>query len=745
VVLAVGSGRLLRAQVDRDVDLAAIRRASAHARGDLPAVEERWRATFHAADEDSFAELFGYNPPGRAIQLATLHAFLYAQEHRDEDALAAASDLLRMAAYRDEVPAALIVARVEYAEGLPAVPSFFQLADYAEAWARIRACPAIPAAQRAVIEAAIAGSAEFVFVFPEWGPHNRAMLRAECLLHAALAVPDHPRAAAWRAMAEILAEDSRGQWEIEDAQLYHPIWLLALLRYAHSSGDEETPRSLQVRYYLRYFLELLGPPGTAPDFGDAWWNASLDRFYACFEWGAAVLQDPELKWAARQVYAALPAADPALPDLRRALLFVLLAGHLDTELRPRAPVLESGPVLDDVIGKKVVLRRGTGERSRFLLLNYRDEGDWGLLARDYLRQTLAVEEEKMHHGNADENSIALFMDQGSLLLHDAGYREQAPSGPYGAFRADLFHNRLIARNGAPASGQDVLEFLRDAGAYRQVRTEKIDFVALGLGEYSRTRLTDDERGYRADRILLAPDGAAAIVVIDTVEVLRDGTYTFATLFAQQEILARGPGWALGRHTSIEGHTFPGDRQLLLVFPDRPDEEPPSFPLRRHRQPEHVLHQTTSGRFAEGARLHHVAVLWPLAPDADPAATAARVSRLPASPAPSAIAVELDLEPGRFRALLKADLQLGVKRAGDRPLYAAAAGTVSIEGCATDADLLFSREDGAELRWGAVDMTHVTVNGAEVFRARPQQFFQVNGRSNVVGTAKWRRWEGSTPR
>ncbi|MCK7482476.1 MAG: hypothetical protein M0C28_39155 [Candidatus Moduliflexus flocculans] len=51
----------------------------------------------------------------------------------------------------------------------------------------------------------------------------------------------------------------------------------------------------------------------------------------------------------------------------------------------------------------------------------------------------------MTHGHADENSLVLLMSGGSVLLHDGGYRDYMPSGPYGAYRQDYFHNRLCVR------------------------------------------------------------------------------------------------------------------------------------------------------------------------------------------------------------------------------------------------------------------------------------------------------------
>ncbi len=108
--------------------------------------------------------------------------------------------------------------------------------------------------------------------------------------------------------------------------------------------------------------------------------------------------------------------------------------------------------MEDVQGKKIVFRNGWSPLSTYLLLNYRDEGDGGLNFRDYLRDTIPVEEEKMTHGHADENSIVLLMSGGSVLLHDGGYRDYMPSGPFGAYRQDYFHNRLVVRPGEDLHG-----------------------------------------------------------------------------------------------------------------------------------------------------------------------------------------------------------------------------------------------------------------------------------------------------
>ena len=171
-------------------------------------------------------------------------------------------------------------------------------------------------------------------------------------------------------------------------------------------------------------------------------------------------------------------------------------------------------------------------------MNYRDEGDGGRLGRDYLRQTLSVEEEKMHHGHADENSISLLMSGGSVLLHDGGYRPDLPSGQYGAWRADYFHNRVVARKDKRDKTQDIYEFLRGSGNYRRVRTQKIDFLNFKDVDVSRTRLIDDELGYEWDRIITWFKEKDFFVVVDGIKIKRPDYFTFTNLWHTRQIASR---------------------------------------------------------------------------------------------------------------------------------------------------------------------------------------------------------------
>lgn len=725
-----------------------LRRAVAAAEAALPAEEARWRESLRAAaagGDATFRELLGYEPPGGALALAQGFALLHGRERRGEDARKAAAFLARYTEYRQDFPADAAARRIEYRNGLPAVPSFFHLADYADVWRRIRGVEGIDAAARAAIEDAIAGSAEFTTVFPEWGPHNRAILRAECLIQAARALPAHAGAARWRKLAAIIAEDSRESFGIEDAALYQPVWLLALLRWAEAAGDTRIFEALPVRATLRSWVRLLTPAGNLPDFGDSWWNSSLDRIFLGLAWGAAALRDGEMLWAARRVLEAMgpPASDP--PPLARLLLLARAAEHAAPDLAPAAPDPRSGLAGDDLTSKKIVFRSGFGPDDFYLLLNFQDEGDAGWLARRNLRRSLAVAEEKMHHGHSDENAIVLLMDGGSVLLHDAGYRDAAPSGPFGAYRADLFHDRLVARAGAPRDGQTLLEFLRNDGRYRPVRTHLVDFARFGLGDYGRTRLVDAELGVTADRTIVCLREPRLAVVVDTVRADRAGEFTFAPLWAAAEVLASGPGFAVTATPRIGDHPLPRTRDLLLLFPDRARAEPGRFPLRRHRQEETVLSQSWSGAIEAGAIRSFVTVLWPVVPGAGPEAFRDRAWIREVSDDRSAVAIEIVDGAATTTVLVKTDLDRGLRAEDVRPWIDPVAARISVAGLVTDGGFALVRRTAGAVAWAATDLTHLILDGTTVFEAGSCQFFQPTGRSDRVGQARWRRWEDSLDR
>jgi hypothetical protein len=133
---------------------------------------ERWKKA------PNHHELWGYDSPGGPIYLADLLGYLY-QETRDRSYAEKACDIL--AGYGDlrEIYSREMAARrVEYSEGVPAISNFFIMPPYSRSYMRIRESGVLDAKAKSKIEDALAGSLDFIFRFPEWGAHNRAMLRA---------------------------------------------------------------------------------------------------------------------------------------------------------------------------------------------------------------------------------------------------------------------------------------------------------------------------------------------------------------------------------------------------------------------------------------------------------------------------------------------------------------------------------------------------------------------------------------
>ena len=88
-----------------------------------------------------------------------------------------------------------------------------------------------------------------------------------------------------------------------------------------------------------------------------------------------------------------------------------------------------------------------------------EDAPFGIDGKEHIIQTIPVETEKNHHGHADENAICLLMKNGSVLLHDSGYRETWSTGPDGQYRADVFHNKLVVRHGIADSQTRLFPFL----------------------------------------------------------------------------------------------------------------------------------------------------------------------------------------------------------------------------------------------------------------------------------------------
>ncbi|NOT61704.1 MAG: hypothetical protein HOP19_15930 [Acidobacteria bacterium] len=734
----------LSAQTLKRDYLEYLKTAAAQAWEANPKIIEDWKRTTKPS------ELWGYDAPANPVYLADTLGYLY-QETKDRRYAEQARDLL--ASYgdlRSIIPKDFVSKRVEYAQGVPAISNFFITPPYIRAYLRIRDSGVIDAAARKKIEDDLAFSLDHIFYFPEWGAHNRAMLRAESLAYGAKALANHPNAQRWQQLADTLASDSMKQWEIEDATGYHGVWLYAVFSYADISGREDVLRSAVVHYYLDYFVQLLSPHGNIPDFGDAHWNGGWERFVPVYEKAATMYRNPHYKYLAQQLV--LRAAERAnqtqnLSSLQQINFGVGVGSSFtdahrwaDDAVTPQAPTNLSGDVLDDVIGKKFVFRNGWQRDATMMLLNYRDEGDGGLLGRDYLRQTLSVEEEKMHHGHADENSIALLMSGGSVLLHDGGYRPELPSGQYGAWRADYFHNRVVARKNKRDKTQSVYEFIRNSGAYRPVKTQKIDFLKFKDVDASRSRVIDDELGYEWDRVVTHIKDRDYFIVVDGIKVKRDDYFTFTNLWHTRQVNGQSANQFVTRYDKIYVDELPQAKALTITFPVNPaGMQIGTFPISRHYQDETAIYQTNSQLYHAGDFQTFVTVLFPHASSGDIAYP--QVKLLTTDKAGRAIGLEITDGQRKSYLCIKLDLMMDLAREPVGPRYQYELGKVKYGEFETDASYLFATRNGNQLRYGAATMTKIMFGQQLLMEARSSTFgLQLDGTGSRAGFSKWRFWE-----
>lgn len=721
---------------------------------DLEASRERWRENI------DLEYVFGYNPPGNDIYLAALSANLYEITNERKHLDRAKELLLYYGKYRDAYPPDFHKTRAEYGDQLPALPNIFTFGKYVHAYASLQEHASLSKKERDIIEQNIAESADFLINFQEWGPMNRAMLRAEALLYAPKVLPEHPQQHKWAMLGQAIADDNWGQWEIEDASGYNAIWLYSLLGYAsYVREDESLYRTPVMNYYFQYFLALISPAGIVPDFGDSRWGSSWNRMIPFFEKGAAVYNDARLRWAAAQYFRKYLDPIPERKSIFTALTLSDAYRWANFDLPAKAPTSGSQEVLDDIVGKKVVFRNGWDKNSTYLLYNYRDEGDGGWLFREYLRTTIPVEEEKMHHGHADENSIVLLMKNNTILLHDGGYRDFMPSGPFGAYRADYFHNRIAVRDGkitlgqnkgesryatpnhAAVPGQSMLDFFRNSGAYRQVRTRKIDFLTLEHYDMTRTRVIDDNLGYEMDRIVNYVKDLDWFVIFDVVRFTRTNYLTMANLWHTRKIIDQGPGWYDTTYDSLRNVDVSGDERLLVYFPYRSRLHEGVESQKRYWQDEQVIYQLIGRHGYLNDLQAFVTVLIPHSKQEDIHEYMAQVSMIDVEQFPDAVGLRIDTGAKQYLIGAKLDMQKELFRDWRRPMYTYDSGKVQYGDYETDAYHLFVVEDAKKIHYAITGAVKITHKGQVLHEQFPAKFgLNFDGSPDLPGVGKLRYWE-----
>lgn len=261
---------------------------------------DSWKERYE--EDTASRQLLAYSPPGFVVSMARVASHLYEGAGEEQFAQTTRDILVSMPDYREYFPERFRQ-RAEYRDGVPVVNWFRSLPVYITSYNVTKNARVYSKEDRATIRESVAASVDYIFHFPEWSAMNRAMLRAESFMAAALTFPEHRDAGKWRKMAEILADDSIGKWEIEDAQIYHAVWLRSYMHYIDMTEQQEMFESPMMRYYFDYFVELLAPYGDIAEFGDGRWHGNPHEYYVLFERGAKEYQSREMKWAANRMFA----------------------------------------------------------------------------------------------------------------------------------------------------------------------------------------------------------------------------------------------------------------------------------------------------------------------------------------------------------------------------------------------------------------------------------------------------------
>jgi hypothetical protein len=357
-----------------------------------------------------------------------------------------------------------------------------------------------------------------------------------------------------------------------------------------------------------------------------------------------------------------------------------------------------------------------------------------------------VEEEKMHHGHSDENSIVLMMSGGSVLLNDAGYRPRMPSGPYGEYRADYYHNRLVWRTGKLGREQSLWDFLRNSGAYRSVGTEKIEFWRADEFDVSRTRITDERDGVQHDRVIAWLKQENVYVVFDVVKFLETDFYTLATLWHATTVLDQGEDYFVTAVDYIRGQPQRQGTALRIELPQRGIRRQGSFEITRNNEENTAVYQNLASHYMEGQVETLVTVLVPVPRD-DPAASPIEAIRVVEPPeARAGIGVVLEVDGEEIYICAKTDLLRDILTANVRPRYTFESGKVSYGPFATDASFFYARLGSDSLRWAGTHLVGVRYEERELFAAPWNTFtLEPDDWNTGLGAGKWRYWEGSAER
>ena len=580
----------------------------------------------------------------------------------------------------------------------------------------------------------------------EWGAMNHATNHVVNLLTAVMDyLPNHPNYKIWKQKRDINLSSSWGLWSIEDAQIYIPIWLKPMMEYAEMAGKEkEFYRMPMTKYYFDYFVQLIAPYGGVAEFGDGGMHGFM-YYISCLEKGASVYRDGRMKWAAHQIFQSQIVSGEGKAVAAAVHDWVDAYRWADDSIPEEIPSDESRLVLEDYVGKKVVFRNSWEPDATYLFLNYLEDSPFGIDGKEHIIQTIPVETEKNHHGHADENSICLLMKNGSVLLHDSGYRETWSTGPDGQYRADIFHNKLVVRHGIADPQMRLMPFLLIGGRYPFVETKLMHFRRFKEVNISRTRLMHQETGYQWDRLISYLKEKDWFVIFDIVKILRDDAYTITNLFYSQDIVEfdeMDRNWYDTRYRTLGYyHTpNPGEEQLLIYFPEGNLFRRGVEQIRRCYQTSSAVYATKADSFKQDDILVFTTLLIPHSIETDPKSIISSLSDLKIYHKDNGYGIQIPSEDDFIQINAMLNLEAEYLKENVRPRYNFESGKSDYGKLTTDARYCYLHSQKNKLFYSFFKASKLIWNDKPIFQAKSEMVGQDDGTYRKLGTPKWIAWE-----
>ena len=300
-------------------------------------------------------------------------------------------------------------------------------------------------------------------------------------------------------------------------------------------------------------------------------------------------------------------------------------------------------------------------------------------------------------------------------------------------------------------GQAVLDFLHNAGSYRRVRTQKVDFLTFPDFDYSRTRLLDDGWGYEWDRVVVYLKNPEIFTVFDVFKARREDWFTLADLWHTQKVTARGEHWYKTAYETIQDKPLPAAKDLFLLFLPTQFTLEGVEPIKRHYQDEFMVHQTIAQHFELGETVGFVSVLIPHSRQTADLDWPDRVRLLPTGIKGEGTGLTIETPESTYFIGIKNDLRKDISRDWRRPRYTYEAGKIRLGEFETDGDFLFSTltshpgtPAAEKLSYTIVNLTKALFRQGVLFEAKPSNFgLAFDGRPDGPGVGKLRYWREKT--